>query len=54
MKQFTKYIKVAKLANKKNTYIVYDSRTMKPLSGIKGQSRSVAYRIRSNIQKRVR
>jgi hypothetical protein len=39
-------IKVGKLKGKRKKYIVYEDSIMKPISGIVGQSRSTAYRIR--------
>jgi len=35
----------------KNKYIVYDGNNMRPLSGVKGTSRSTAYRIAKRLKK---
>jgi translation initiation factor IF-2 len=48
----TKLIRHGKL--KRGRYIVYDNHTMKVLSGIRGQTKSTAYRIRRAIMKKRR
>ena len=44
-------VKVGKFSNKKGKYIVYNSDTIKNLSGISGQSRTKAYQIAKDIKK---
>ena len=44
-----KYVETPSGRKLKNKYIVYDSESMKPLSGLAGQSRTKAYKIAKRI-----
>jgi len=48
----SKYIKGPNRKRLKNKYIVYDTTTMRPLSGIAGTSRSSAYKISKKLKSR--
>ena len=42
-------IRITQIAGKKDKYLVYDSNTMKPLSGISGQTKIQAQQIAKRI-----
>ena len=47
-----KYTRTPSGRRLKNKFIVFDNRTLKPLSGLRGQSRSTAFRIARRLRKR--
>lgn len=50
MRKYRPNPKVSELSNKPGRYVVYDANNRNLLSGVAGQSRTIAYQIARNIR----